>query len=89
MREVELEIGNKLGLHARAAAKVVAVASRYDARIRIRKGEQAVDAKSIMGLLMLGAGRGTRLTVTLEGDDEDAALAELQTLFEQRFDEEE
>lgn len=89
MREVELEIGNKLGLHARAAAKVVAVASRYDARIRIHKGEQAVDAKSIMGLLTLGAGRGTSLTVTLEGDDEDAALAELQALFERRFDEEE
>lgn len=89
MREVELEIGNKLGLHARAAAKVVAVASRYDARIRVCKGEQAVDAKSIMGLLMLGAGRGTSLTITLEGDDEDAALAELQALFDRRFDEEE
>lgn len=89
MQETELEIINKLGLHARAAAKVVSVASRYSASIRISNAKQEVDAKSIMGLLMLGAARGTALRVKVDGEDEDAALAELQSLFERRFDEEE
>lgn len=88
MREESLEVINRLGLHARAAAKVVSVASRYCATIRIVKGDREVDAKSIMGLLMLGASRGTWLGVRVEGQDEEQALAELRDLFARRFDEE-
>jgi phosphocarrier protein NPr/phosphocarrier protein len=89
MLETELEIGNRLGLHARAAAKMVAVASRYDARIRVRSGDrQPVDAKSIMGLLTLGAAQGTKLYISVDGDDEEQALAALTDLFERHFDEE-
>ncbi len=86
----ELQITNKLGLHARAAAKVVSVASRYNARIHIGKaGERLVDAKSIMGLLMLGAAQGTTLRIEVEGHDATQAYEELQSLFQNRFDEDE
>jgi phosphocarrier protein NPr/phosphocarrier protein len=88
MLETQLEISNKLGLHARAAAKVVAIASRYHARIRVQQDEQSVDAKSIMGLLTLGAGQGSHLVITVDGDDEEQALADLTDLFQRRFDEE-
>ncbi len=88
MQERQLEISNKLGLHARAAAKVVAIASRYNARIRVQQGDQAVDAKSIMGLLTLGAGQGSHLVITVDGDDEEQALADLTDLFQRHFDEE-
>ena len=87
MREARLEVTNILGLHARAAAKVVSVASRYSARIRILKDDREVDAKSIMGLLMLGAAKGTSLTVRVEGDDEIQAMEELTDLFARKFDE--
>lgn len=87
MLEAELEINNVLGLHARAAAKVVSVASRYSARIRIIKEGREVDAKSIMALLMLGAARGTSLLVRVEGDDEVGAMQELTELFTRKFDE--
>lgn len=89
MQQTELEITNKLGLHARAAAKVVSVASRYSAGIRLATEKQEVDGKSIMGLLMLGAGKGTVVRVSVNGPDEEQALAELRELFERRFDEEE
>lgn len=88
MLETELEVSNVLGLHARAAAKVVSVASRYKSRIQIVKAGRPVDAKSIMALLMLGAARGTRLTVRVEGEDAPAAMKELCDLFERKFDEE-
>ena len=88
MLESTLQITNVLGLHARAAAKVVSVASRYRARIHIDKEERLIDAKSIMALLMLGAACGTSLTVRVEGDDEQHAMEELTDLFERKFDEE-
>ncbi|MDF1781607.1 MAG: HPr family phosphocarrier protein [Alcanivoracaceae bacterium] len=88
MLESTLQITNVLGLHARAAAKVVSVASRYSARIHIVKEERLIDAKSIMALLMLGAACGTSLTVRVEGDDEQHAMEELTDLFERKFDEE-
>ncbi|MBQ0754981.1 MAG: HPr family phosphocarrier protein [Gammaproteobacteria bacterium] len=88
MIESTLLIDNILGLHARAAAKVVSVASRYSAQISILKDERKVDAKSIMALLMLGAARGTQLKVCVEGEDETQAMAELIDLFERKFDEE-
>ena len=87
MIRTELLVDNKLGLHARAAAKVVSVASRYNASIRIGTGKQMIDAKSIMGLLTLGAAKGSHLQVEIEGDDAQQALEELQKLFADRFDE--
>lgn len=88
MIEAELKIENMLGLHARAAAKVVSVASRYSAQIRVLKDGREVDAKSIMALLMLGAARGSSLRVQVQGDDEADAMAELADLFARKFDEE-
>ncbi|MED5389607.1 MAG: HPr family phosphocarrier protein [Pseudomonadota bacterium] len=89
MIEKQLDIINKLGLHARAAAKVVSVASRYDSRIHVLHNGNPIDAKSIMGLLMLGAAKGSSITVQVDGQDERAAMEELTDLFARRFDEEE
>jgi phosphocarrier protein len=83
----QLTIINKLGLHARAAAKFVACTSAYSSRILAGNGEQMVDGKSIMSVMMLAAGQGTVLTVEIDGNDEDAALQALETLIENRFDE--
>ncbi|ERP91252.1 phosphocarrier protein HPr [Alcanivorax sp. P2S70] len=87
MIEQSLDVINKLGLHARAAAKVVSVASRYDSAIHVLHKGNRIDAKSIMGLLMLGAAKGSQVTFQVEGDDEDAAMAELEDLFARMFDE--
>lgn len=87
MIEKSLDVINKLGLHARAAAKVVSVASRYDSAIHVLQKGNRIDAKSIMGLLMLGAAKGSQVTFQVEGDDEDAAMAELEDLFARMFDE--
>ncbi|MFT6340659.1 MAG: phosphocarrier protein NPr/phosphocarrier protein [Alcanivorax sp.] len=89
MIEKQLDIINKLGLHARAAAKVVSVASRYESRIHVIHNGSPIDAKSIMGLLMLGAAKGTSVTFQVDGNDETAAMEELTDLFARRFDEEE
>lgn len=89
MIEKQLDIINKLGLHARAAAKVVSVASRYESRIHVLHNGNPIDAKSIMGLLMLGAAKGSSVTFQVEGSDETAAMEELTDLFARRFDEEE
>ncbi|MCK0154982.1 HPr family phosphocarrier protein [Alcanivorax sp. S6407] len=87
MIERQLDVINKLGLHARAAAKVVSVASRYDSRIHVIHNGNPIDAKSIMGLLMLGAAKGSQVTFQVEGDDETAAMEELEDLFARMFDE--
>ncbi|MGB1922012.1 MAG: HPr family phosphocarrier protein [Alcanivorax sp.] len=89
MIETKLDIINKLGLHARAAAKVVSVASRYESRIHVIHNGKPIDAKSIMGLLMLGAAKGSSVVFQVEGNDEAAAMGELTDLFARRFDEEE
>jgi len=89
MIEKQLDIINKLGRHARAAAKVVSVASRYESRIHVIHNGNPIDAKSIMGLLMLGAAKGTSVTFQVDGNDETAAMEELTDLFGRRFDEEE
>ena len=81
MIEKKLDVINKLGLHARAAAKVVSVASRYDSRILVLHKSQTIDAKSIMGLLMLGAAKGSSVTFQVEGEDEKHAMDELEGLF--------
>ena len=83
-----VRICNARGLHARASAKLVKVASGFDAEVRIGKDGQNVDARSIMGLLMLGAGIGSDVTVEAEGPEAEAALQAVVTLIENRFDEE-
>ena len=87
MIEKQLDVINKLGLHARAAAKVVSVASRYDSRIHVIHNGNPIDAKSIMGLLMLGAAKGSHVTFQVEGPDETDAMDELEDLFARMFDE--
>ena len=85
----ELEIVNKLGLHARAAAKLVKLSSSFESSIDIQKDDQRVNSKSIMGVMMLAASHGSRVTLHAEGPDERAAMAAIVDLFERRFDEEE
>lgn len=81
-------ICNLLGLHARAAAKFVDLASRFDSSIEIVRGDESVDGKSILGLLTLAAPRGTELRLTAEGPDEQQALDALTQLIQQKFGEE-
>ena len=87
MIQTQITIINKLGLHARAAAKFVACTAAFSSSIRAGKDGQLVDGKSIMSVMMLAAGKGTVLDVQIEGSDEQAALDALQTLIENRFDE--
>jgi phosphocarrier protein HPr len=83
----EVEIKNKLGLHARAAAKLVHCAARFKSDIKIRKGDEEVDGKSILGILLLAAGRGAVITVKADGEDEQAAVADIEKLIDAKFDE--
>ena len=83
----DIEIKNKLGLHARAAAKLVHVAARFKADIKVRKGDEEVDGKSILGILLLAAGRGSVITVKADGEDEAAAVDAIQELIDRKFDE--
>ena len=83
-----VDIVNKRGLHARASAKFVKLASTFDAEVRVSKDGQTVDARSIMGLMMLAAGIGSTIDIEAEGPDADAALAALSALVECRFEEE-
>ena len=80
-----LEIKNRLGLHARAAAQLVQVASQFDAEISIAKDGQLVNGKSILGLMMLAAGQGSFIDVSISGPQADQAMAALEQLVEQRF----
>ncbi len=85
----EVTIINKLGLHARAAAKLVTLASGFEADVRIRRDDREVDAKSIMGVMMLAAGKGTHLEVIATGSDAQVAADGLQALVRERFGENE
>ena len=85
--EQEVTIINKLGLHARAAARLVTLASQFSSDIRLCLGEREVNGKSIMGVLMLAAARGTRLSIIAEGDDASRAIDELVSLINERFGE--
>ncbi|MDI1300643.1 MAG: HPr family phosphocarrier protein [bacterium] len=87
MIETEIEIINKLGLHARAAAKLVGVTAQFQSSIQLGLGSRVIDAKSIMALLMLGAGKGTTLRLVVDGSDAEAAHAAVVALFNNRFDE--
>lgn len=87
MQRVEVTIRNRLGLHARAAAKFVHVASRYRAQIHVSRDGRIVDGKSIMGILLLAAARGTTITITADGADEQDAVSALQALVDSGFGE--
>ena len=84
-----VEIVNKRGLHARASAKFVKTASGFDAEVRVTKDGQTVDARSIMGLMMLAAGPGASIDIEAEGAQAQAALDALEQLVAARFDEDE
>ena len=84
----EAVISNALGLHARAAARFVQVASRFKSRIQISHGGRTADGKSILGLLALVGGVGTRLILSADGSDEQEALRQLIDLIDARFGEE-
>lgn len=89
MARSEAEIINKLGLHARASAKLTQTASRYAADVWLERNGRRVNAKSIMGVMMLAAGRGSTVTVETEGQDAEEALAAVLELIADRFGEEE
>ena len=88
MTSQSVTITNQLGLHARAAARFVHLAARYASQIRVRRDAKVMDGKSIMGILLLAAARGTTLTITADGPDEAAAVAALCGLVEAGFGEE-
>ena len=83
----ELLVSNKLGLHARPAAMFVRVANRFACNIFVEKDGEKVNGKSIMGLMMLAAGPGSKLRLHAEGHDASQALSELETLVARKFDE--
>ncbi|MEP6470492.1 MAG: HPr family phosphocarrier protein [Acidobacteriota bacterium] len=87
MIERDVAIRNRLGLHARAAAKFVQTASRFQSEIKIRKNGEEVDGKSILGLLLLAASQGTLITIAVSGEDEDVAFAAVEGLIARSFDE--
>jgi phosphocarrier protein HPr len=80
-------VANRLGLHARAAARFVHLASRFEAHVRVSRGSQTMDGKSIMGILLLAAAAGSVLTVSADGDDEQAAIDALCGFIETGFGE--
>jgi len=84
----DLEIKNRLGLHARAAAQLVQMASQYDADITVGKDGQAVNGKSIIGLMMLAAAQGTVIQVSASGPQATEALTAIERLVEAKFNEE-
>lgn len=85
----DLTIINKLGLHARAAAKLVALASNYQSEIAIEKEGKTINGKSIMGVMMLAASQNSIITITITGNDEDMAMRSIENLINNYFDEEE
>jgi phosphocarrier protein len=83
-----VEIRNRLGLHARAAARFVHTANRYKSRVTVSRGGRTMDGKSILGILLLAASQGAELNVCAEGEDEEAALEALRALVEGGFGDE-
>jgi phosphocarrier protein HPr len=83
----QVTITNRLGLHARAAAKFVQLASRFHAHVRVSHGGRVMDGKSIMGILLLAAACGTTITISSDGSDEQEAIAALCQLVESGFGE--
>jgi phosphocarrier protein len=89
MKQRELLIENKLGLHARAAAQIVKSASAYSSKITLIKDGLEVDGKSIMGIMMLAAAKGSSIMLQVHGADEEQAVAGLEKLFKEKFGEKE
>lgn len=89
MLEQEIKIVNKLGLHARASAKLVSTAARFSSRVEVAFGSHTADAKSIMSVMMLAASVGSLVTLRTNGDDEQAAIDAVSALINNYFDEEE
>lgn len=89
MVQREIEIVNKLGLHARASAKLTQLAARYASEVYIARNGRRVNAKSIMGVMMLAAGKGAKVTLDAEGEDAEACVAALSELISSRFGESE
>jgi phosphocarrier protein len=87
MMEKQFTVINRLGLHARPAALFVQTTSKFKSKIKVLKGDQEVDGKSIMGLMMLAAEEGSTLTIRADGPDEGDALNQLESLFKDRFGE--
>ncbi len=87
MLKKQIEIVNKLGLHARAAAKFVTTAASFESEIMVRRGDREVNGKSIMGVMMLAASQGSVIELEITGDDAQQALAALEALIMDRFGE--
>jgi phosphocarrier protein len=83
----ELLVQNKMGIHARPAAMIVRVTNKFKAEVFVEKDEEQVNGKSIMGLMMLAAAKGTKVKFIANGDDAPQMLAELEALFAKKFDE--
>lgn len=88
MKSTQITICNKLGLHARAAAKLVSTATKYSAEVYLEKEGSRINGKSIMGVMMLAASNGTVITLIADGKDEEAAVKALQALIQDGFGEE-
>ena len=89
MRQTEVEIVNKLGLHARASAKLTQLASAYQSEVWLTRNGRRVNAKSIMGVMMLAAGKGAKIGIEIDGNDADAALQAIMKLIAEKFGEDE
>jgi phosphocarrier protein HPr len=87
MTTESVRVVNELGMHARAAAKFVHVATRYEARVRVARDTREMDGKSIMGILLLAAARGSTITISAEGTDESDAVRALVALVQSGFGE--
>jgi phosphocarrier protein HPr len=87
MTSQEVIVVNQLGMHARAAAKFVHLATRYEARVKVSRDRREMDGKSIMGILLLAAGRGSTITISADGIDERDAVAALAALVQSGFGE--
>lgn len=89
MQSQDIQIINRLGLHARAATKLVQTASQFTADIHIVKDGQRVSGKSILGVMMLAAAKGSQISIEADGEDQDQALSALISLINERFGEDE
>ncbi|MHB8346473.1 MAG: HPr family phosphocarrier protein [Acidiferrobacterales bacterium] len=89
MKSATITVINKLGMHARASAKFVNLASQFKSDVILERNGHQVNGKSIMGIMMLAAGKGSRLSLRVDGNDEDDAMHALCNLVENRFGEEE
>ncbi|MBF7686671.1 HPr family phosphocarrier protein [Acinetobacter rathckeae] len=85
MIDTTVDVINKLGLHARASGKLIEVTTKFQSSIQLGKGEKLIDAKNIMALLMLGAGKGTTLRLVVTGPDEEQAVTDVKALFTAKF----